>query len=165
MPSRIAETSGVVSVKSIVVYASKGGNTKKIAQEIAAELGCEAFRITSDSSPVSLDGYDLVFVGAGICYGNLNQDLQHYLQTATFKTTKTFALFITWGGAGKTDKLVTAKLKTILENRDQKVLDDSFACYGGWGLLRRGHPNSEEAKAAKEWARKIAEALFNRSLL
>ena len=143
-------------MKSVVVYASKSGNTKKIAQEIAAELGCEALSVDSDrKAPVSLDGYDLVFVGTGICYGNLNQDLQHYLQTATFKTTKTFALFLTWGGAGKTDKLVTAKLKTILENRDQKVLDDTFACYGGWGLLRRGHPNSGEAKAAREWARKI----------
>ena len=147
----------MVSLKSVVVYASKGGNTKKIAQEIAAELGCEALSVDSDRkvAPLSLDGYDLVFVGTGIYTGNPNQDLQHYLQTTTYKTTKTFALFLTWGGAGKTNQLVFAKLKTILESKGAKVLGDTFACYGGWGLLRRGHPNSEEAKAAREWARKI----------
>ena len=143
--------------KPVVVYASKGGNTKKIALQIAAELGCEALKVDSKAAPPNLDSYDLVFVGTGIYGGTPNQDIQHYLQTVNINANQTFALFLTWGGAGKTNQIVFAKLKTILESKGAKVLDKTFACYGGWGLLRRGHPNSEEAKAAKEWARKTLE--------
>jgi flavodoxin len=139
--------------KPVVVFASKGGNTKKIAQQIAAELGCEALSVSGNAS-INLDGYDLVFVGTGIYGGTPNQDIQRILQTANINANQTFALFLTWGGAGKTNQLVFAKLKSILESKGAKVLDTTFACYGGWGLLRRGHPNIDEAKAAKEWAKK-----------
>ena len=137
------------------MYASKGGNTKKIAQEISAELACETLQVDGKAASLSLDGYDLVFVGTGICGGNPNPDLQRCLQAAPIQPDQTFALFLTWGGAGKTNQLVFVKLKSILEGKGAKVLGDTFACYGGWKLMRRGHPNSEEAKAAREWARKI----------
>ena len=40
-------------MKSIVLYSSKGGNTGKIAGEIASEMGCESVRVTGSGSVVA----------------------------------------------------------------------------------------------------------------
>ena len=144
-------------MKAIVLYASKGGNTEKIAGELAREIDCEAVKITQTglTSPDDLDSYDLFFVGTGIQYGNPNQDLVNCLKTVSLKKPKVFALFLTWGGAGKTKQDAIAKLKVILETNGNRVIEDYFACYGGWNFLRRGHPNREDAQAARIWAKQI----------
>ncbi len=150
-------------MKTIILYASKSGNTKKIADSMASKIGCDAIRITSDTTAttVNLDGFDLFLVGTGLFAGTPNEDLMRYLGNLNFKTAKIFALFITWGGAPRTDKLALAKLRRLLESKGQKVLEDHFACYGGWKgiLMKRGHPKAEEIKAAGEWAKKLVDGL------
>lgn len=150
-------------MKPIIIYSSKSGNTKKIADSMASQIGCEAIRITPDSlqPTVDLEGYDLVLVGTGLFAGTPNEDLVRYLRTLNLKTTKLFALFITWGGAPRTDKLALTRLRTLLESKGQTVLENHFACYGGWKgiLMKRGHPKPEEIKAAGEWAKKLVECL------
>ena len=144
-------------MKPIILYASKGGNTGKIADEISQELNCESLRVTQSglASSADLDSYDLIFIGTGIHLGNPNEDLVGYLKTINLKNPKVFALFVTWGGAGKTHQDVIAKLKTILGSKGQRVIEECFICYGGWNFLRRGHPNRDDAKAARNWAKKI----------
>ena len=136
---------------------------KKIADSMASQIGCDAIRITSESasSTVDLVEYDLVLVGTGLFAGTPNEDIVRYLSKLNLKTTKMFALFITWGGAGRSDKLALARLKRLLESKGQKVLEDHFKCYGGWKyiLMKRGHPKTEEIKAAGEWAREIVAGL------
>ena len=150
-------------MRPIIIYSSKSGNTKKIADSMASQIGCEAIRITADSPQptVDLEEYDLVLVGTGLFAGTPNEDLVRYLRNLNLKTTKLFALFITWGGAPRTDKLALTRLRTLLESKGQKVLEDHFACYGGWKgiLMKRGHPKPEEIKAAGEWAKKLVECL------
>lgn len=150
-------------MRPIIIYSSKSGNTKKIADSMASQIGCEAIKITNDNpqSTVDLEGYDLVLVGTGLFAGTPNEDLVRYLSNLNLKTTKLFALFITWGGAPRTDKLALTRLKTLLESKGQKVLQDHFACYGGWKgiLMKKGHPKPEEIKAAGEWARKLVNNL------
>ena len=148
-------------MKPIIIYASKGGNTEKIANEIVQELNCESMKVTQLglASSSNLDNYDLIFVGTGIHYGNPNEDLVNYLKTIDLKKPKVFALFVTWGGAGKTSQDVIVKLKTILESKGHRVIDDCFVCYGGWNFLRRGHPNLEDFKAVKIWAKKTVDTI------
>jgi flavodoxin len=150
-------------MKTIILYSSKSGNTKKIADSMASQIGCDAIRITADRTPpnVDLEGYDLVFVGTGLFAGTPNEDMARYIGNLNLKTTKMFALFITWGGAPRTDKLALKRLKALLEGKGQKVLEDYFACYGGWKgiLMKRGHPKPEEIKVAGEWAKKLVDGL------
>ena len=143
-------------MKPIVLYASKSGNTKKIADAIALEQNCESLKITQTRT-VDLSSYDLIFIGTGIHFGNPNEDITNFLKTANIKEPKLFTVFLTWGGAGKTDQEAIAKLKIILEAKGQKLVADVFKCYGGrqFTFLRRGHPNEEDAKAAREWSKKI----------
>ena len=151
-------------MKPVVLYSSKSGNTRKIADAIAAELRCQTVRIDGHNAPLveDLDNFDLIFVGTGIYAGNPNADIERYLKTADLGRTKLFAIFIIWGGAGRTCRLVTEKLKSILEIRSQKVINDTFSCYGGWryALLRKGHPNIKDMEDARKWARKIINTIY-----
>lgn len=147
-------------MKPIVVYSTRSGNTKKVAEAVASELNCLCHQITSDSATVSIDEYDTVFIGTGIYKGQPHQDLLGYLQTMHPNGKKRFALFMTCFGWGKNvaDKNVIGTLKAALEANGQRMLDNHFSCFGGGlGFVRRGHPDAEELDLAKKWARKIAE--------
>jgi len=150
-------------MKPIILYSSKSGNTKKIADSMASQLKCEAIKITSDSSPsqVSLEEYDLVLVGTGLYAGTPNQDIMKYLGKLNLRSPKLFALFITWGGAPRSDKMALTRLRVLLEGKGHKVLQAHFACFGGWTgiLIKRGHPKTEEIQAAGEWAKKLVTSL------
>jgi flavodoxin len=121
-------------MRTIILYSSKSGNTKKIADAMAAQLGCEAIKITAESNAaaVDLDGYDLIFVGTGLFAGTPNEDIVKYLDTLKLKNSKLFGLFITWGGAPRSDKMALTRLRTHLEGKGQRVLEEHFASFGGW---------------------------------
>ncbi len=146
-------------MKSIVIYSSRSGNTQKIAAAIAAELCCDSKKVTraSTNDQIDLNKYDLIFIGTGIHYGNPNEDLMAFLKNCALSSPKKIAIFVTWGGAGKTNQDVVAKLKAVLEPNGQKSIEDCFFCYGGWNFLKRGHPKAEEVKAAKDWAKNTAQ--------
>ncbi len=143
-------------MKPIVVYSTRSGNTKKIAEAIASELNCPCLRITSDCSTVSINDYDTVFIGTGIYKGQPHQDLLSYLQTTRLNGKKQFALFITCFGWGKNiaDKNVIDTLRGALDAKGQRMLSNPYSCFGGGlGFVKRGHPDTEELDAAKKWAR------------
>jgi flavodoxin len=148
-------------MKTIIIYASKSGNTGKLAASMANQLNCQTVKVTAQTSPATLDleGYDLIFVGSGLYAGTPNEDIVKYLSSLNLKSQKQFALFITWGGAPGSDKLALGKLRALLESKGQNVLDAHYASYGGWRgiLMKRGHPKPEEIQAAAEWAKKITE--------
>jgi len=150
-------------VKTIVLYSSRGGNTGKVADAIASVLKSEAIKVTqaSKSDILDLNNFDLIFVGTGVHYASPNEDLMAYLKSINPNTSKMFALFITWGGAGRANLIVVDRLKSLLSSKGQRVIENPFFCYGGWNILRRGHPNEQDIKAAKEWATKIVTTTNN----
>jgi flavodoxin len=147
-------------LNAIVVYASRTGNTEKVALQVASELGCKAVKVTQDST-FSLEGFDLVFLGTWIYGGEPSNDLQNWLKILQFTDNKrVFALFMTWAGGGISDKLAYRRVKLILESKGQRLTEPSFVCLGKtFGFTRRGHPNEEDLQNACKWAKqKLSEA-------
>jgi flavodoxin len=157
-------------LKPIVLYSTVGGNTEKVAKEIAAELNCQCVKIAEgfDSSSLDLNDFDLVFVGTGNYWGNPNADLLKYLKEMNLNGSRRFALFLTRFGRGN-DRDVFEKVKAAVEAKGQVMLDNFYECFGegrtafwsGMGRLighdARGHPNAEELSAARKWARELIE--------
>jgi flavodoxin len=148
-------------MKPLILYASKSGNTKKLADAIANQINAPTIKISADTTPAQadLESYDLIFLGTGLYAGTPNEDLVCYLKNLDLKTAKPFALFITWGGAPRSDKMALAKLRVLLKAKGQRVLEEHFAAFGGWRgiLMKRGHPKPEEIQAAATWAKGIVE--------
>jgi flavodoxin len=148
------------TMKPLVLYSTKSGNTEKVAKAIAQELSCQCLRITknSDFSNVDLNDFDTVFIGTGIYKGKPQTDLLNYLQGATIHGRKQFALFMTSFGWGKgiADKNTIDTIQTILSARGQSMLGNSYCCFeSGLGFVKRGHPNNNELNEAGKWAKKL----------
>ena len=142
----------------IVIYSTKGGNTEKVALEIAQELNSKTIKISAeeDFSKISLKDFDLVFIGTWVRGGEPSPDMISFLKQLNFEdSNRQFALFMTWAGGGKSDVLTFNRVKQLLEAKRQKLLDDYFKCLGKtFGFARRGHPDTKDLAEARRWARK-----------
>ncbi len=142
-------------MNAIVIYSTHRGNTEKVAQEIAAQVNCKAVKLTEafDASTLSLEGYDLVFLGTGIRGGEPYVELLNYLNTADLGIGKRFVLFMTWAGGGASNTLAYERVKQTLEAKGQRLGENYFICLGQtFGFTRRGRPNAGDLAAARKWA-------------
>jgi len=142
-------------MKKLVVYYSKSGNTKKIAEVIAKELKCKVISI--DKVKASDLDVDLIGFGAGIYAFKPHKKLMKFVKNLDCKCKKCF-IFST-SGAGKGQM---GALNKLLEKKGFKVID-KFACKGEdtffvtrlFGVSNKGKPDKEEFKQAKEFCKKI----------
>lgn len=136
-----------------VLYHSSTGNTKKLADAIANELEVNAEPIGEEpilfSEPV-----DLLFIGDGVYFGKANKRTLSLINKLNPNTIKKVAVFATYGGQEK----IGAELKKSLQDRGLSVIEEPFTCQGqSWLFLNRHHPNEQELKEVREYARKVFE--------
>jgi len=134
-----------------VVYYSMCGNTKKVAETIAAELGVKAENVKVKRE---LDKDSFVFLGSG-CYANKpGRKLRKFIARNDFKG-RQVALFGTSGNGEGTEVRV---MEELLKPKGALILG-SFCCKGkSFFLFGRGHPSDEELANAREFASKMKEA-------
>jgi flavodoxin len=135
-----------------VVYYSKTGNTRKVAEAIAAELKVKAKDI-KDAGTLPKDSF--IFLGTG-CYGaTLPKEIEKFMKLNKFSG-RIIALFTTsaFGSAAERslmEKQITAKGAIITHN---------FKCYGHFLTMKKEHPTTEELQKAREFARTVAVTMF-----
>ena len=113
----------------VVIYSTKGGNTEKVALEIAQEFNCKAIKISEepDFSTTSLKDFDLVFIGTWVRGGEPSPDMRRFLKQLNLEDNhRQFALFITWGGGVISDRLTFRRVKQLLESKNQRLLEDYY---------------------------------------
>ena len=138
-----------MKTKPLVVYFSKGGKTKKVAEAIAQELQCvivDAAKSTPDLSDV-----DLLVVGSGTYGGKPGKKLQEFLDGLEPVKKGKSAIFTT--SAGPNPKSL-AIMKESLEAKGYEVVS-TFDCRGQFLFGSRGHPNEVDLKDAKAFANDI----------
>lgn len=167
-------------MKIAVVYQSVTGNTKKVANHIAAALPETVYVGTPDAAPVDCDLY---FVGSWTDKGDCAKEIAVFLSSLQGKKV---ALFGTAGFGG------SVQYYDQLIERFQKHLPDTCVCLGGWlcqgempeavksryvSLLQahpedqkikaslenfeaaKGHPSQEDLSQAEAWAKEKAAQL------
>ena len=81
-------------MKALVVYSSRTGNARKIAEAIAAVLpGCEIHPVESAPAP---EGYDLVAVGYWVDKGMPDAQAKAYLETVRDANVALFGTLGAW---------------------------------------------------------------------
>jgi flavodoxin len=143
-------------MKFLVVYFSRGGKTKKVAEEIAQELECKSVDITKETPGVSDVG--VLLVGSGNYGGKTSDVILTFLRSLEPSSGRKAAVFATAGGVrpGGPDPPVLSVLNEVLEMKGYKVVA-SFKCPGQMFLLNRGHPNKDDLNNAKSFARDLKE--------
>ena len=133
----------------VLVY-SRGGNTRKIADAIAEELGVKAGDVRSSRLDPAAK---VVFLGSG-CYGSLpGEDWKKFVEANDFAGKKV-ALFSTSGfNAGKEIDVMAGAVK----KKGGDVIG-SYHCPGQFLLIFGfGHPNRKDLAGAKKFAREMAQ--------
>lgn len=133
----------------LVVYFSRGGRTRKVAEAISQELGCEAVDVKKEKPEVS--GVDLLIVGSGTYGGKPGNELLEFLNNLPSSSKRDAVVFATSGGP---DPKCIAVMEEALETKGYNVIS-SFNCRGQFLFSNRGHPNEEDLKNAQAFASKL----------
>ena len=131
-----------------VAYYSVTGNTKKIAEVIATELGVKAENVKMKQE---LDKDSFVFLGSG-CYANRpGGKLREFIARNDFKGRRV-ALF---GTSGSGEGAEVRAMEELLKPKGA-LIRGNFYCQGkAFFVFGRGHPGNEELTNAREFANEI----------
>lgn len=135
-----------------VLYHSVTGNTKKVAEAMAAELGCKAESIEEVKMPLSAD---ILFLGAAV-YATHNHDIDPVVADFIGKLesgkVKKAVLFCTGFATTALDSM-----GALLKKKNIPVAQDRFFCRGKLFLVFNfGHPNRNDLANARLFAKKMA---------
>ncbi len=134
-----------------VIYYSMGGNTRKIAEAIAGELGVEPEDVMKKESPAK---DSLIFLGSG-CYNQKPApEVTDFINRNDFNG-RNVAIF------GTASLCISGWLKVMekeLEAKGAKIIG-RFSCRGESVFFNhcfnRNRPNTKDLEAAREFAQKM----------
>ncbi len=146
-------------MKTLIIYVSlHHGNTKKVADAMAAELQCQAL-IPEQTDTNTLTEYDLLGLGSGLYFGPHHQSMLDFARTLPTMSGQAF-VFSTRGSwhVGRAHE----PLKQILRAKGLRVIGE-FSCRGFdtvgplkyIGGVARGRPNAQDLADAQAFARKL----------
>ena len=133
-------------MNTAIVYSSKTGHSKKIAEAIAQELKVPAQDIRT--GPV-LQDIDILFIASGIYAGKSSSALMEYVNQISSEQVKKVFL-ITSSASGKTPQ---SMVRNELSKKGIPVDPDEYVCQGNFLFVSSGHPTSEEIAAAVAFAK------------
>lgn len=138
-------------MKCTVVYCSRRGHTRKVAEAIAEVCNVEATSITESHS---LEDVDLLFVGMNIKDGKPDDLMLHYLDQLPVKKIRAAVVFSTC--SSNEDHMALAV--SLLKHKGITVCKEHFVCEGSHWLKAYGHPNVDDLNQAKEFAHRVLNA-------
>jgi len=124
-----------------VIYFSRKGSTKKIADAIASELKVEA----EDVKNAKLDTSAFVFLGSGNYGGKPAREMIQFIEENNFKNV---ALFGTSGGGEGNE---VEEMQKLIYEKNGKVTG-TFFCKGKFGFINRKKPSDKDIEEAKKFA-------------
>lgn len=136
-------------MKNEVIYLTKTGHSKKIAEAVAAALGVQAKDIKTKPA---LEQVDTLIIVGGIYGGVSDPAMLEYAAGLKGDTVKKAALICSsCGGKAKQDKV-----RELLRANGVDVCAEEYICRGKFLVFGMGHPNKEEIAGAAAFAKKIA---------
>jgi flavodoxin len=131
----------------VIVY-SRSGNTRKVADALAEELGVKAADVvTAKIDPAA----KVIFLGSGRYGGLPGPEMRKFIETGDFKGRKV-AFFGTYWRAGLNRGREIESTNKALEKKGATVLGD-YHCPGKSKIFNAGHPTPEDLDGAKKFAR------------
>ena len=138
-------------MKYAVRYYTKTGNTKKLAEAVAKELGVEALPISSKIE----EKVDVLFLGNSYYAFSIDPEVRSFV--ASLDKEKVGKI-VNFGSAAMLNSTYK-KVKAEADKVGIPMLEKEFHCKGEFKGVHKGRPNNEDLKAAASFARKVKEEL------
>ena len=136
-------------MKIAVRYYTKTGNTKRLAEAIAAVVGVEALPL---GAPLE-EPVDILFLGNSYYAFSIDPEVRQYVQSLKSDQVGKIVNFGSAAMLNSTYKKVKAEADKVGIAMDER----EFHCKGEFKGLHKGRPNDEDLAAVADFARKIAE--------
>lgn len=133
-------------MKIEVRYLSKSGNTEKVAQAIAKEVGVIAEPITKGISKNT----DILFLGGAVYWAGIDSELKNFILSLD-SNVKKVAIFSTTAIV----KSAYPEMSKLLKSKNILICDTEFHCKGKFSKFHKERPNAEDLTLAKQFARQI----------
>jgi flavodoxin I len=127
---------------------SRGGNTRKIADAIADELGIS----TGDLTAILPSDAKILFLGSGTYGSAPGIEMMKFVTDNVFSGCKV-ALFGTSLADSGAQKMIAAMEDALI--RKGATILGSYHCRGKFLLFNRGRPSAEDLENAKKFAREM----------
>jgi flavodoxin len=134
-----------------VRYYTKTGNTKRLAEAVAKELGVEALPI---STPIE-EKVDVLFLGNSYYAFSIDPEVKNFV--ASLDKEK-IGKIVNFGSAAMLNSTYK-KVKAEADKVGIPMFEKEFHCKGEFKGLHKGRPNDEDLKAAVEFTKKIKSEL------
>lgn len=128
-----------------VRYYTKTGNTKRLAEAIAKELGVEALPI---SEPVN-EAVDYLFLGNSYYAFTIDPEVRSFVASLDKRKIGKIVNFGSAAMLNSTYKKVKAEADKVGIAMDEK----EFHCKGEFKGIHKGRPNADDVRAAVEFAK------------
>ena len=135
-------------IKYAIRYFSREGSTKKLADAIAEELGIIAY----DVNEPLVDPVDVLFLGGAVYRNELDFEFRSFIETLDSELVGEAIVFSISSG----NKMPYDVVKTILDEKGIKLNEKTYFCKGKKLFMNAGHPDIDDLKAVKIFARSIA---------
>ena len=130
-----------------VRYYTKTGNTKRLAEAVAKELGVEALPI---SEPVS-EKVDILFLGNSYYAFSIDPEVRDFVASLDKDKVGKIVNFGSAAMLNSTYKKVKAEADKVGIKMDEK----EFHCKGEFKGIHKGRPNEDDIKAITEFTKQF----------
>ena len=134
-------------MKFAVRYYTKTGNTKRLAEAVAAELGVQVLPI---SEPVT-EQADVLFLGNSYYAFNIDPEVRNFVASLDKEKVGKIVNFGSAAMLNSTYKKVKAEADKVGIPMDER----EFHCRGEFKGLHKGRPNEEDLNEAAAFARQF----------
>ena len=130
-----------------VRYYTQTGNTKRLAEAIANELGVEALPL---SAPIT-EKVDVLLLGNSYYAFTIAPEVRDFVSGLDKAKVGKIVNFGTAAMMNSTYK----KVRSVAATRGIPVLDKEFHCKGEFKGMNKGRPNEDDLKAARVFVKSI----------
>ena len=128
-----------------VRYYTKTGNTKRLAEAMAKELGVEALPI---SEPVN-DAVDYLFLGNSYYAFSIDPEVKAFVQSLDKEK---IGKIVNFGSAALLNSTYR-KVKNVADKAGIAMDDKEFHCRGEFKGIHKGRPNEADIAAAVQFVK------------
>ena len=133
-------------MKVAVRYYTQTGNTKKLAEAIADELGVEAKPVTDTLE----ESTELVFLCNSVYWAGIDKAVKKFVKDNVARIGK----IVNVSTAALIESSYT-QMKKLTASAGVELCENEFHCRGKFSALHAGHPDEADLKAAREFARSL----------
>lgn len=133
-------------MKVAVRYFTRGGNSKKLADAVAADCGVEA----KDTSVPLDEKVDALFLCSALYAGGVDASVKKFIEDNKSNIGTIYNI-----SSSASPSSTYKKVKQIADENGVAVSENAFRCFGSFLFMHKGKPDEEDLRRVASFAKSV----------